>query len=118
MHHPFSRPRPCVLVACVLAATCLTCGAGREGKAQQRSSRAGPPIRDEDHRSHRHVKSWLELRTQNVVMQQLDYSCGAAALATLIRYHWGDQATEMQFIRELVQMLTVEELRALIAVES
>ncbi|OHB82494.1 MAG: hypothetical protein A2V98_24425 [Planctomycetes bacterium RBG_16_64_12] len=111
MRHSFSTPRPCVLVACVLAATCLTCGADREGKAQQRPTAAGPPVRDEEHRFHRHAKSWLELRTENVVMQQRDYSCGAAALATLIRHHWGDEVTETQLIGELVQMLTVEEMK-------
>ncbi len=59
----------------------------------------------------RHVKSWQELKRQNIVMQQRDYSCGAAALATVIRYYWGDNVTENLFLNALDSLLTVEEAR-------
>ena len=42
------------------------------------------------------VESMLERRYRNVVRQQYDFSCGAAALATLLRYAYGlrlDEAT-------------------------
>lgn len=42
------------------------------------------------------VESMLERRYRNVVRQQFDFSCGAAALATLLRYAYGlrlDEAT-------------------------
>ena len=42
------------------------------------------------------VESMLEHRYRNVVRQQFDFSCGAAALATLLRYAYGlrlDEAT-------------------------
>ena len=35
----------------------------------------------------------------------------AAALATVMRYHWDDDVTELNLLRETVQMLTVEELK-------
>lgn len=38
--------------------------------------------------------SWKELNESNVIMQDLDYSCGAASLATLMRYYFGDSVTE------------------------
>ncbi len=69
------------------------------------------PIRDKEHSFRVHVKSWTTLRKQNVVMQQRDYSCGAAALATLLHYHWEDDATETQLLVEVVNMLTVEEMK-------
>ena len=69
------------------------------------------PIRDPKHTFRRQVTSWTGLRKRNVVMQQRDYSCGAAALATVIRYHWGDEMTEIELLREVAQMLTVEELK-------
>lgn len=40
------------------------------------------------------VKSLVELRQLNVVMQQWDLSCGAAALATILNYQHGDPVSE------------------------
>lgn len=40
------------------------------------------------------VASMLERRYQRVVRQQYDFSCGAAALATLLTYHYGDTQSE------------------------
>ena len=40
------------------------------------------------------VRSLLEIRQANVVIQQWDVSCGAAALATLLTYHLGDAVSE------------------------
>ena len=40
------------------------------------------------------VRSLLEIRQANVVVQQWDVSCGAAALATLLTYHHGDRVSE------------------------
>jgi uncharacterized protein len=42
------------------------------------------------------VRSMLEMRHHDVVIQSWDLSCGAAALATLLRYEWGDPVTEKQ----------------------
>ncbi len=43
-------------------------------------------------------------------MQKRDYSCGAAALATLVQYYWEDELTEDQILHELDVMLTREEI--------
>jgi uncharacterized protein len=40
------------------------------------------------------VRSLLEIRQADVVVQQWDASCGAAALATLLTYHHGDAVPE------------------------
>ena len=42
----------------------------------------------------RAVRSLLEIRQENIVMQEWDLSCGAAALTTLLRYQYGDTVTE------------------------
>lgn len=42
----------------------------------------------------REVKSLLELRQKNVVVQKYDLSCGAAALATLFNYQHNDPIAE------------------------
>ncbi len=69
------------------------------------------PVRDETHRFQAHIKTWRELQRQNVVMQQRDFSCGTAALATVLRYQWGDNVTETQLLHEVALMLTADELR-------
>ena len=42
----------------------------------------------------RPVRSLLEARHQNVVIQEWDSSCGAAALATILRFQLGDPVSE------------------------
>ena len=69
------------------------------------------PIRDPNHAFGQGVCSWKTLKQQNIVMQKRDFSCGAAALATIARYYWGDDVTEETFLGALFKMLTVEELR-------
>ncbi len=44
------------------------------------------------------VKSLLELRQERVILQNLDYSCGAAALATVLRHGFGADVTEKELI--------------------
>jgi predicted double-glycine peptidase len=105
---PFTRRQRLALG--LAAATCGTLGAAADVGAEQKPP-VRTPIRDEQHEFRRYAHSWLEIRNHNVVMQQRDYSCGAAALATLIRYHWGDDVTEEQLLKEVVEMLTVEEMK-------
>jgi uncharacterized protein len=70
------------------------------------------PIRDPSHTFHRYVWSYRELQRQNIVMQTYDYSCGAAAVATVLQYYWGDNVGEKQLLEVLInQVLTVDEVR-------
>lgn len=48
--------------------------------------------------------NWHALQQARVVMQQYDYSCGAAALATLIRYYFDEKVTEKSVL-EVAQSL-------------
>jgi hypothetical protein len=48
------------------------------------------------------VRSVLEMRHHDVIIQKWDLSCGAAALATLLKYEWGDQATEQKVAQGLM----------------
>jgi predicted double-glycine peptidase len=50
------------------------------------------------------VRSWKAMKFDNVVRQQTDFSCGAAALATIFNYAYGKHTTEQQV---LVNMLKV-----------
>jgi hypothetical protein len=100
------------VVAVLMAASLsVSSPAGTDPGTQEQADRTFTPIRDPQHRFQRRTKSWQEIRTQNIVMQQRDYSCGAAALATVIRYHWGDNVTETQILQEVFKLLTIEELK-------
>jgi len=57
------------------------------------------------------VESVRDQRFHNVVSQTLDYSCGAAAMATLLRYHYDDPVTEPEIVREMVQNGDREKIR-------
>lgn len=50
----------------------------------------------------RPVRSLIEMRQANVVMQEWDLSCGAAALTTILNYQHGDPVTEREVARVLI----------------
>jgi uncharacterized protein len=50
-----------------------------------------------------------ELRDLHVVKQDTDYSCGAAALATLMTYYFKDPTSEQEILRLLVTGLSEDE---------
>jgi len=54
------------------------------------------------------VRSWKTLRDARVVKQNLDYSCGAASLATLLNEFYGQSVTE----QELLKAMENDKLRA------
>lgn len=73
-------------------------------------AQSGAPVRDPQHRFEKPVHTWTAQKRKNVVMQKQDYSCGAAALATVARYYWGDSVGESYFLTTIVGMLTREQL--------
>jgi predicted double-glycine peptidase len=63
-------------------------------------------------RADRPSSSIKDLRDQNVVKQRSDFSCGAAALATLLRYGFGEHVTEREILVQLFDLLSEEEKKA------
>jgi predicted double-glycine peptidase len=57
------------------------------------------------------LTSWVELRDQGVIKQQRDYSCGAAAVATLLTYHWGREVSESDVLDAWLAEFDQEDLR-------
>jgi predicted double-glycine peptidase len=55
--------------------------------------------------------SLKELRDRYVVKQNFDYSCGAAALATLLTYYYGDETSEQDIMKILTAELSKDEQR-------
>lgn len=57
------------------------------------------------------VESLRERRFRNIVPQKLDYSCGAAALATLLSFHYDVPIEESQIVIDMLKTGDVERIR-------
>jgi len=60
-------------------------------------------------------RDWLSLRNQHVVMQQFDYSCAAASLATLLQYYFEDEVSELNLVQDATDLFSD---RSLAVIES
>lgn len=64
---------------------------------------------------HFELKPHNKFKDQNVVKQEFDYSCGSAALATLLNFYLGEKMSEQQVIQGLMEYgdsRLIEERRA------
>jgi len=57
------------------------------------------------------VISMKGLRFQNTIHQQYDFSCGSAALATLLTHHYNYPVSEQQIFREMYEQGDKEKVR-------
>lgn len=58
-----------------------------------------------------HVVPLDEIKFQNIVRQHVDYSCGAAAVATVLRYAYGMDASEDNVIRGMLAVSDADAVR-------
>ena len=82
----------------------------RELRGQKFDLEKAAPVRDFRRQFQLRVPSYVQIRQRNIVMQQRDYSCGAACLATICRYYWEDDVTEVMVLEVLDELLTAEEI--------
>lgn len=73
------------------------------------------PVREDLGRSRHFVKNRVQLRNEYVVMQQRDFSCGAAALATVLNYYWEENVSEGALLLIIAKLLPPDELRDRVA---
>jgi predicted double-glycine peptidase len=57
------------------------------------------------------VMSWRDIPFRTVVRQQYDYSCGSAAVATLLRHHYGTQVNEGEVFEAMFESGDQERIR-------
>ena len=69
------------------------------------------PVNDELVKTQIYVKNARQIRNEYVVMQQRDFSCGAAALATVLNYYWEENVSETALLVLVAKILTKEELK-------
>lgn len=84
--------------ACALLALLPTSGVP---VAAQASTPVGSAKASATGQSSASLKSMLDFRDENLVRQKYDYSCGAAALATLLQFGFGDPVSEQQIVLDL-----------------
>lgn len=58
------------------------------------------------------VKSMNEIRFQSVVQQRYDFSCGSAAVATLLTYHYDRPTTEDEVFRAMWRVGDQQKIRS------
>ncbi|MFH1564506.1 MAG: cysteine peptidase family C39 domain-containing protein [bacterium] len=51
------------------------------------------------------VKNWKQMREKNVSIQKFDFSCGTGSLATLMKYYFGDNVTEVMLLKDILDSL-------------
>ncbi|MFO7738820.1 MAG: C39 family peptidase [Desulfatiglandaceae bacterium] len=69
------------------------------------------PMRAVSVKPHQELRSWKRIRETNLIMQDSDFSCGSAALATLMRYYFDDNKTEYEILNNILKLLTPAEIR-------
>jgi uncharacterized protein len=57
------------------------------------------------------VMSWRDIPFRTVVRQQYDYSCGSAAVATLLRFHYGINVGESEVFESMFERGDQERIR-------
>lgn len=79
------------LMLCLVSSSC----------ALHAQDSGGPPVK--------RVRSWKSLHEDRIVMQSSDYSCGAAAVATLLTYTFDDPVAEAVIMDTLLKALPAED---------
>lgn len=55
------------------------------------------------------VANWQQVKSRNVVLQQHEYTCGAASLATILRYYYDDPISETEILQATLLKLSDKE---------
>lgn len=97
------------LLCIAFAASARSIQADATTELQKRISTQAP-ARDRERTFQAFPKNQRQLRVEGVVLQERDFSCGAAALSTVLQYQWGGTETETQILTALLNMLSREEL--------
>jgi uncharacterized protein len=57
--------------------------------------------------------SWAEIPFRSVIRQQFDFSCGSAAVATLLTYHYGIKTPEIESFKAMWERGDQDKIRKL-----
>jgi predicted double-glycine peptidase len=88
-------PLPAARAFAAALAICLLCAPSHAQSTIDTTNLVGVPLK-------KHIRSMKDIRYTSIVSQQFDYSCGAAALATLLKYGYGIDIPETELIRRMM----------------
>lgn len=54
------------------------------------------------------VKSWIEFKNERLTRQNYDYSCGSAALATLLSHYYDTNVTEETILKSVLEVKGID----------
>src|SRR3546814_6567870 len=60
--------------------------------------------------AHKSIRSLRDLRFRELVQQRYDFSCGSAALASLLQYGYGMDVSEQELIKQMMVGANPEEV--------
>jgi predicted double-glycine peptidase len=60
----------------------------------------------------KHIRSLSEIRSEGVIRQRWDMSCGAAALSTVLTFHFNDETPETAIVVWILHRVDVTRVRA------
>jgi predicted double-glycine peptidase len=63
------------------------------------------------HSNNAQVTSWKALNEQHIIMQKYDYSCGAASLATLMKYYFNEDISEQKLLDYIKTVVNQQEYK-------
>lgn len=92
--------------ACQLAFATLLLASAGAATAQVRV----PIALTEAAPGHKPVRTLRDLRYRDLVPQRYDFSCGSAALASLLRYGYGLQTSEPELIKRMINRENAQEV--------
>lgn len=98
MKRALSKIMVCALVLCGLSGQAL--GAGADFYLDGGGGQYKVP-----------TKTWLDNRYKTVVRQQYDYSCGSAAVATLLSYHYNHPVPERDVLKAMFEVGDQDKIR-------
>ncbi|MDP3030290.1 MAG: C39 family peptidase [Deltaproteobacteria bacterium] len=56
------------------------------------------------------VKSWIEIKNHNLVRQEYDYSCGSAAVGTILKFFFNDNVNEQEVLDFILKKKGIDKL--------
>lgn len=68
------------------------------------------PVKIGTSRIYKNIQSVQDIKKKGVVMQDADYSCGAASLATIMKYYFGDDISEKSILETAKRVLGKNEV--------
>lgn len=88
-------PLPAARAFAAALAICLLCAPAHAQSTIDTTNLIGVPLKMP-------IRSMRDIRYASIVTQQFDYSCGAAALSTLLKYGYGIDIPETELIRRMM----------------